>query len=60
MSWLSLSQGVLFAETLSSLESGLDLELDSEPSDTSARAKNLGLIVTAIKKFYSESLGQVC
>ena len=55
VSWLSLSQGVLFAETLSSLE----LELDPEPSDTSARAKNLRLIVTAIKKFYSESLHQM-
>ena len=59
ISWNILAQGVLFAETLSSLESGLDLELDPEPSDTSARAKNLRLIVNAIKKFYSESLNQM-
>ena len=56
VTWPSLAQGVLFAETLCSLESGLDLELDPEPSDTAARAKNLRLIVAAIKKFYSESL----
>ena len=40
-------------------QSGLDLELDPEPSDTAARAKNLRLIVAAIKKFYSESLHQM-
>ena len=59
VTWPSLAQGVLFAETLCSLESGLDLELDPEPSDTAARAKNLRLIVAAIKKFYSESLHQM-
>ena len=59
ITWHSLAQGVLFAETLTSLEPGLDLDLDPEPSDTQARAKNLRLILTAIKKFYSESLNQM-
>ena len=59
MSWTSLAQGVLFAETLSSLAPGLELELDPEPGDTQARAKNLRLILTAIKKYYSDSLNQM-
>ena len=59
ITWHSLAQGVLFAETLSSLEPGLDLDLDPEPSDTQARAKNLRLILAAIKKFYSDSLNQM-
>ena len=59
LSWSVLSQGVILAETLASLEPTLELELDPEPSDTAARARNMRLVVTAVKKFYSDSLNQM-
>ena len=59
LSWSVLSQGVILAETLASLEPSLELELDPEPSDTAARARNMRLVVTAVKKFYSDSLNQM-
>ena len=59
LTWSVLSQGVILAETLASLEPSLELELEAEPSDTAGRAKNLRLVVAAVKKFYSESLNQM-
>ena len=59
LTWSLLSQGVILAETLASLEPRLELELDLEPSDTAGRAKNMRLVVAAVKRFYSESLNQM-
>ena len=59
LTWSVLSQGVILAETLASLEPSLELELEAEPSDTVGRAKNMRLVVAAVKKFYSESLNQM-
>ena len=59
LTWSVLSQGVILAETLASLEPSLELELDTEPSDTAARARNMRLVVAAVKRFYSDSLNQM-
>ena len=59
LTWSVLSQGVILAETLASLEPSLDLQLEAEPADTAGRAKNLRLVVAAVKRFYSESLNQM-
>ena len=59
LTWSVLSQGVILAETLASLEPSLELELEAEPSDTAGRAKNMRLVVAAVKRFYSESLNQM-
>jgi len=54
-----LAQGVALSQTLESLETGIVLEIDTEPSDIAARARNMKLIVNSIKKFYSDSLNQM-
>ena len=59
LTWSVLSQGVILAETLASLEPSLELQLEAEPADTAGRAKNLRLVVAAVKRFYSESLNQM-
>ena len=59
VTWPILAQGVVLSQTLESLETGIVLEIDTEPSDTSARARNMRLVVNSIKKFYSDSLNQM-
>jgi len=59
VTWPVLAQGVVLFQTLESLETGINLEIDTEPSDTAARARNMKLVVNSIKKFYSESLNQM-
>ena len=59
VTWPVLAQGVALSQTLESLETGIVLEIDTEPSDIAARARNMKLIVNSIKKFYSDSLNQM-
>ena len=47
------------AQTLESLEMGIVLEIDIEPSNTAARARNMRLVVKSIQNFYSDILNQM-
>ena len=59
VTWPVLAQGVVLSQALESLETGIVLEIDIEPSDTATSARNMRLVVNSIKKFNSDSLNQM-
>ena len=59
VTWSVLAQGVVLSQAPESLETGIVLEIDIEPSDTAARARNMRLVINSIKKFFSDSLNKM-